>query len=484
MSDIKCFHCDLPVPSKTVYQLMIFNDMRRMCCPGCLAIAEFICSNGLDDYYHYRDRPALKGDEVIPKELSIFDTYDSNSLQQSVISHDKAGISKITLTIEGISCAACTWLIERHIKAIPGIRSFFVNLSTSKAQVSWDKKQLPLSKLLLEFTRIGYKASPYTVQKQEQLHQQEYKKGLQKIIIAGIGMMQVMMLAVALYLGKAGDLAVHHWVFIRFISFIVATFVLFFAAQDFFYSAWRSLKAKTLGMDVPISLSLGIAYCASIYNTIHNAGDIYFDSVCMFTFFLLVSRFLEMRARHRSCNTIYALQKLTVGMTTVVGIDHMEIKMPVNDLNIDDHILVKPGELIPVDGVVLEGDSCVDEAMLTGESYPASKKIGNTVLGGTYNIENALLIKVSKKAINSKFSTIVQLLEQAGSAKPSITNLADKVTGYFVMVVLLLTLVVSMIWLYVDTQNVLKIILSMLVITCPCALSLATPVAVTNCTNY
>jgi len=481
--DKKCFHCDLPVYDEK-FSILIDGVLRFMCCPGCLAVAQFIIENKLGDFYLFRDKPGYTINDKFFNDVSALDLYNEKQLQEKFIKESGDNVS-VVLAIEGITCAACTWLIERRLNEINGVRKISVNLSTCRAFVVFDIKLISLGFILNEFRRIGYLAFPYNPKEQEVFFKNEYRRELKKIIIAGISMAQVMMLSAALYIGEARDMRHEFWIFIRVISFLLTCPVLLFSARGIFVSAIRSLKSKTFGMDTTVSLSLIIAFFFSVINLFYGKGDVYFDSICMFTFFLLLGRFLEMRARHYSGEIIYSLQELRVNVATVF-IDSKrtctEI-IPVERLKIGDCVLVKPGEYIPVDGTVIDGGSSVDESMLTGESVPVYKGLFDNVVGGTVNIENILIMTVGKENGMSTIDMMIQLLEKAGSVKPGINILANIIAGYFVLIVLALTVIVTIIWLMLGHDNILNVILSMLVVSCPCALSLATPVAVTSSVN-
>ncbi|HFL8824289.1 MAG TPA: heavy metal translocating P-type ATPase [Candidatus Azoamicus sp. OHIO1] len=481
-----CFHCGLLIKSDCEFKIEINKVLRFMCCPGCLAVAEFILENNLNEYYSYREKPSPSIKESYFEDLKSFDIHDESEIQKDFINIKNNKIASVILLIDGISCAACTWLIERHLKNIRGIKIISLNLITRKAKIEWYIEELTLNLILKEIKKIGYSASPYTLKKQEKQYTEESKRLLKKLIVAGIGMMQVMMLAIALYMGKKMDMIESYKIFIRWISLIITTPILIYSAENIFYNAYKNLKMATLGMDVPIALSLLIAYFSSIYNMQYNLDHVYFDSISMFIFFLLIAKFLEMRARHNSSKIIHSLQKLSTGTATLINnINHInkQKKIKIDHLKYGDFILVKPGEIIPLDGIIKDGNGVIDESMLTGESKPVYKKSGMNVIGGTNNIDNILIIKVTKTKKKSKIASIIELLEQANLARPKITNTINKIAKYFVLATLSITTFVTIIWIYFGKDNILEITLSMLVVTCPCALSLATPMAITSCTN-
>ena len=386
------------------------------------------------------------------------------------------------MILEGIVCAACVWLNERHISALQGVVEFRVNYSTHRARVRWDDSQIKLSDILQAISAIGYLAHPFDAGRQEAVYKKERSNALKRLAVAGLGAVQVMMLAVALYAGDYSGMDSGLENFMRWVSMFIATPVVFYSAKSFFSSAWRDLKVRQLGMDVPVSLAIGLAYAASCWATINQSGQVYFDSVTMFTFFLLAGRFLEMGARQKAGQAAEELVKLLPAMATRITDDGDET-VAVSELMIGDQVRVKPGDSIPADGVIVEGRSSIDESLLTGESHPLAKTINEKVIGGTVNIESPLIIEVKKLGEDTVLASIQRLLDRAQTEKPSIAKTADRVAAYFVGFLLLLVTLVAAWWWQHDPDQAFWIALSLLVVTCPCALSLATPAAMTAATG-
>ena len=480
-----CYHCGLNVPQGSSYSTIIDGKPRDMCCPGCLAVAETIVNSGLDTYYKHRTENAYSPDissnelsDALLLELSLF---DEASVQESFVVTTENS-AEATLVIEGITCAACVWLLENHIKNISGVEKVHVNLTNHRARITWNTESSKLSTILAEIYRIGYQAHPYHPDKEEQLLEQETKRATRRLGIAGIGMMQTMMMAVALYGGALQGIENQYVTFIRWASLVIATPVVLYAARPFFQAAVRDLKTRHLTMDVPVSIAIGGAYLASIWATVTNSGDVYFDSVTMFTFFLLIGRFLEMKARHRTGRAGNSLLNL-LPASAIRMIDGEEQLISASDVKVGDLVLIKPGHIIPADGYIVNGSSSVDESALTGEYLPIRKENGENVVGGTINVENPITIKITQVGNETQLSAIVRLLERAQEDKPQVAKLADKVASYFVAAVLITASVVGIGWWLVEPAHAFWITLSVLVVTCPCALSLATPTALTAATG-
>jgi len=478
-----CFHCGLPVPPGADYAVEIRGEKRPMCCHGCQAVSQAIVDGGLVSFYDHRDGPSQRPEDLLPEQLQKLDLYDEDKLQQTFVEIDEDSLKSASLILEGITCAACVWLNERHVKALAGVVEFQVNYSTHRARVRWDDSQIHLSDILKAISAIGYIAHPFDASRQEAIYKKERRAALKRLAVAGLGAMQVMMLAVPLY-GMEGDAGFDPEMrtFLRWISMLLATPVVFYAAKSFFVTAWKDLKRRQLGMDVPVALAIGAAYTASVWSTIYDGPDVYFDSVCMFAFFLLSSRFLEMGARHRAGQAAEELIRLIPAVATRL-VNGREDIVAVDELRPGDTVLVKPGETIPIDGHVLEGVSSVDESLLTGESLPMLKKVGDDLTGGSVNVESPLTLCVDRVGEDTVVSGIVRLLDRAQTEKPSMARLADQVAAWFVGVILLIAGAVAFWWWQHDPMHAFAITLSVLVVTCPCALSLATPVAITAATG-
>lgn len=479
-----CFHCGLPCPESTSYSVKITDEERAMCCPGCQAVAQAIVDNSLEDYYKYRTEQSITADNLIPEELEQLQLYDNSKLQDQFVTSSSSHpeIKNASLILEGIICAACVWLNEQHVSHLTGVKSFSINYSTQRARISWDDSQIKLSEILKSISSIGYRAHPFDPGRHESIQKRERQRALIRLSVSGLGAMQVMMLAIALYAGDYSGIDSDMKLFFRWVSALIATPVVFYSAQTFFIGAWRDLKRKNLGMDVPVAIAIGGAYLASIWATLTNSGQVYFDSVTMFTFFLLLGRFLELRARQRSGEVADALVKLLPVMAARIGANGIE-QVLVNELNLNDSVRVKPGETIPADGVIIDGQTSIDESLVTGESYPLRRLENENVIGGTVNIESPIVIKITKIGEETVLAGIQRLLDRAQTEKPHIALLADKVASVFVGVILIVAAVVGFIWWQIDSERAFWIVLSMLVVTCPCALSLATPAAMTAATG-
>ncbi len=474
---LECYHCGEDVPVNTDFKVDILGETREMCCPGCEMVAQTIMDSGLESYYQYRTASAERVD-LVPDQLQSLIHYDNEEIQSDFVRQSDY-LSEVTLSLENISCAACAWLIEKQLSTEPGVHSIRVNTTTNRAQLRWDKEQARLSGLLAKIHRLGYKAAPFEADTQEAIYHKSMKQYLYRLGIAGLATMQVMMLAVALYLEVFGDLEPEFKNYFRWVSLIFATPVLLYSALPFYFNAWRSLKSFSLGMDVPVSIALIFAYVASLYATVTEQGEVFFESISMFTFFLLLGRFLEMRARRKAAAASGNLLKLIPAIATTIDGE----QKPVKSLKIGERIRVLPGEHIPADGVVLQKRIHVDESMLTGESVHVVKAVGDKVFAGTTNGDESFDLEVTSTKADSMLSSIVRLQDEAQLSKPKIAELADVVARYFVAVLLVIAAGTWFYWNQHEPDDAFWIMLAVLVATCPCALSLATPTAITCATS-
>lgn len=480
-----CFHCGLPIPADCNLQVTIAGTPRALCCPGCQAVAQTIVDIGMESYYEHREASppgTLQAPELVPEFLTELQDWDDPALQQSFVHSPDSGHREITLMVNGITCAACVWLVEQHLNRQDGIEQCQVNMSSHRARVVWNPGSTSLSRIIRAIAQVGYKAEPYNPVQQEAIIKRENRQSLLRMGLAGLGAMQVMMYAAGLYFGAWEGIDADHAVFLRWISGVVCTPVFFYSCIPFYQNAWRALKSRHLNMDVSVTLALVIAYCASWWSVFTNGPHIYFDSVSMFAFFLLLGRYLEMRVRHRSQRTSIRLSHSSIQTARRLDGSGNPVLIPAEKLRKGDRVLVRAGEVIPGDGRIVEGTSSLNESMLTGEHLPTPKTVGDDVTGGTLNIEQPLTLEILRDPQESTLSTLRRLLDRAESEKPTTTLVADRISSQFVAALLVVSVAVFSYWWFVDADRAFWIVLAVLVVTCPCALSLATPTAITAAT--
>jgi copper-(or silver)-translocating P-type ATPase len=477
-----CYHCGLPVPAGSHFHARVLGEVRQLCCPGCQAVAEAIVKGGLESYYQHRSDAAINPEalpKVLGEELALYDRAD---VQQPFVRHE-GDLASTSLMIEGISCAACGWLIERHVRNLAGVAEASLNLSNHRLQVRWSDTALPLSELLAELRRIGYAAHPYQADQAAERLASENRRSLRQLGVAGLLWMQVMMATMATWPEFNIDLSAGMDSILRWTALLLTTPIVFYCCTDFFKGALRDLRTRHLTMDVSVSLAITGAYLAGIWSTITGHGELYFDAVGMFALFLLAGRYLERRARERTAAATAQLVNLLPASCLRLDAAGQSERVLLSELKLGDRVLVQPGGLIPADGRILSGQSSIDESVLTGEYLPLPRARGDAVTAGTLNVEGPLTVAVDALGDDTRLSAIVRLLERAQSDKPKLAEIADRVSQWFLVIVLLAAAVVGLVWWYIDPQRAFWIVLALLVATCPCALSLATPTALTTATG-
>lgn len=476
-----CFHCGEPVPTGSDFTLEIKGIVQPMCCPGCQAVAQTILECGLASYYEHRTAPGIKG-ELVPSELAALTHYDLAEVQQEFVT-ETGTLREIQLSVEGLTCAACAWLIERHLMGLAGLHYVNVNTTTHRARIKWDPDKLSLSDILKGFAKIGYRAYPFQTHQQEALYAREVRSYMFRMALAGLGSMQVMMCAVALYMDLFISVEEEFMIYFKWISLLLSTPIMIYSAQPFYVGAWRSLKQGHLSMDVSVSLALIGAFVASIWATVFNTGEVYYDSITMFVFFLLLGRLLELRARRKASESSSNLARLVPIMATRIDAEG-EHEVPAKTLRVGDRVRVLAGATLPADGIITQGQASLNEAMLTGEQLPLLKQAGDPVFAGTISTDAPLEIRVNHPIEESRLAQIMRLQDSALDDKPAIAQLADVLSRHFILVLLLIAAAVWTFWHFHAPERAFWVTLSVLVATCPCALSLATPTALTSATAY
>lgn len=474
-----CFHCLQPIPKGVELTVEFEQQPQQVCCAGCQAVAETIIEHGLSAYYKHRDLDKPQQTPLLPEQLTDLDVYDHPDVQREFVRQLDGQLRQAALTVSNITCSACAWLIERELQHNPGIHKAVVNLSSQRLQVTWDPQQLSISDMIRQLAHIGYQALPFQPNQQEQRFSQQRKGFIRRLGLAGLATMQVMMLAFALYFGVVSDLDDTTREYIWAVSLLFSTPVILYSAQPFYKGALRALQAKQLNMDVPVSIALLGAYTASVYAVFKGSGEVYFESISMFTFFLLSGRYLELLAKERALR--YATNRLTLmpqlaNRETADGTESVAVKQLQNG----DVIVVNPGETIAADGQLLSAEAWVDESLLTGESVPNRRTQGQTVVAGSINQQSAIRLKVTAAAQQTVLAGIVAMQDSALADKPRVQQVIDKVASYFVSAILLIATLTFLTWWWFAPEHALWVTLAVLVATCPCALSLAAPTAITG----
>jgi len=476
LADSSCYHCGLPVAPASHWQVTIDGAPRSMCCPGCEAVAQGIVDSGLTSYYRSRTDFAPRSDsaQLVPPQFALYDKGASG------------GEADAVFTLEGIRCAACVWLIERRLAQVPGVRAAQVNVSTERLHVEWDGAVCKPSDIVTALHAIGYTAYPFEAARHGEQLERTRKTLFRQLFVAGLSMMQVMMYALPAYIAEDGTMDQSMVLLMQWASLLLTVPAVMYSAQPFFRAALAGIRARVPGMDLPVAIGITAAFGASMLATLRGSGEVYYDSVTMFIFLLLASRYLELLARRKASRALDALGRaLPASALRMAGWPAARETAMVGaaELRAGDVILVPAGEAIAADGIILEGATEIDLALLTGESRAQARAAGAQVPGGAVNTAQAIVVEVTRAASDSTLARLVRLAERAGMGKPQIALWADKVAAWFVAGLLLLTVIVYFAWQLVDPARALQVAIAVLVVSCPCALSLATPSALAAATD-
>lgn len=468
-----CFHCGLPVNNKNRVKKIILDEPREFCCYGCGSVCEMIYESGLEGFYQRTpDGQLLAPPPEPPQETSL---YDIDEIQSEFV-HELGNARDMHLIVEGIHCSACVWLIERSLSKLPGIIDVKVNLTNKRLFVRWDNTQNKISNIIEHLGSIGYAATPFNPETAEGAIQKQNRALLLRMAFAAFSMMNLLWVSIALYSGAdQGEFKqLFHWV-----GFTLATPTLLYSGWPFLKGAWTGLRHLNLTMDVPIAIGATATYSYSVFVTISQTtvGEVYYDTVVNFIFVILVGRFLEAKSKRHAVAATQRLMDLQPRVANVIRDNETHI-VPIRAIQLDETILVKPGEKIPVDGIIISGQSSIDEALLSGESVPVKKRAGDSLSAGTVNTENTLTVKVTATLRNTSLGKIISLVEEAQASKAPIQCIADQIVPWFVAVTLFLATATFVYWFSDGIEYALLAATSVLIITCPCAFGLATPMSI------
>ena len=470
-ADATCFHCGDPVPAP----MLAANPdagQRLFCCAGCEAAAEWIGQARLDDYYRLRTGPAAR----VAAEPADLSTWDRADVQQQHV-RELDGNREIVLLTDGMRCAACAWLIDRALAREPGVIEVAANAVTGRIRVVWNPQSTRLSLALQRLAALGYRPYLASGQARERARRAERNRSLLRLGLAGLGAMQAMMFAEALYLDTSGEMPLATRDFFRWITFMVSTPVVFYAGWPFLDGAWRELRHRRLGMDTLIAGSTLLAYFASVVETVRGGQHVWFDAAVMFVFLLLAARMLEQRARNLATAQVDALARARPALATRERDDGSREVVPISSLALGDVACIAAGDTVPADGSLLDGPAQFEEALLTGEAHPVAKSPGDAVYAGTVCGARPARVRVSGVGSATRLSQVERLVEHAQAQRPALARAADAVAHHFVLGLLVAAVIVHVAWRFHDPARAFEVTLALLVISCPCALSLSVPAA-------
>ena len=473
---MNCYHCQQPVPAG----IHITDDHgHAYCCHACEAVAHIISAHHLEQYYQVRDRPAPRPEH--PYDPAHWQAYDLPEIAAQYTYKD-GDDQEIHLYIDGLHCAACTWLISHALQDAHGISHTRINLGTGRAEIRW--RDTPLSAILATIASLGYTPNLHTPDEEDNKQRRERNHDLLRLIVAGLGMMQVMMFATGLYTGAWHGIDHEYEQLLRWISLLCSAPVMLYSGYPYLKNAWLGLRHRQPNMDLPIALACAGAWLASLYHTLIGRGEIYYDGVTMFIFFISISRYLEAHTRRRARHNQQHFARLLPDAVYKYN-DRGEAQLvPLPAIQPGDHIRVLPTHTIPVDGEITHGASRIDENMLTGESTPQYKNVGDRVHAGSTNLQSPLDIRVSQTGQQTTLAAIRRISARAEQHRSPQIDRNQALAQQTVLAVLILAAAGYLLWQWIDPARAFDIALAILVATCPCALSLATPTVLTAALNH
>ena len=469
--DAACTHCGLPVPAGYIEP----GGERQFCCAGCRTAYAILHEHGLDRYYDLperRDRPVRASGRQ-------YDEFDHSAFHALYVSATADGLARVELYLEGVHCASCVWLVERVPLVVPGVVRAELNIRRSLATIEWDDRATPLSAIARALDSLGYPAHPFRGTAQENHRRREDRSAMVRIGVAGAISINVMLASLALYSGWWSGMEAQYARFFRWTALVLTIPALLWPGRVFFVSALAAVRARTLHMDLPIAVALAAGFARGVVNTVADAGPVYFDGVAMLVFLLLCGRYLQLRGQRAAADAAELLFAITPSTARVVGADGAIRETPAEGLVPGDLIDVRAGDTLPADGVVESGVSSLNLALLTGESRPVSSRPGDEVFAGTLNVASALRIRVTQAGETSRLAKLVRQVEEGARRRAPVVLLADRLSGWFTAAVLVLAALVYVVWMNIDPSQAVDNAIALLVVTCPCALALATPLAVT-----
>ncbi|TXK62567.1 heavy metal translocating P-type ATPase [Alkalisalibacterium limincola] len=470
MAHTACFHCGEALPGGHPVE-SLDGTPRAFCCHGCAGAARWIRDAGLGDYYRIRDVEGLR----VGEERADYSAWDRADVLAGH-SRETATGREITVLVEGMRCAACAWLIDRALRRLPGIDDVRANAVTGRVVIAWNPDRMPISQALEALASIGYRPHLAPGEALERERRRENRTMLIRLGVAGLGMLQAMMFAEALYLDFDNQMPVATRDFFRWIAFLLATPVVFYSGWPFISGMLREVRFGRLGMDTLVASSVLLAYGASLVETLRGGPHVWIDAAVMFVFLLLAARALEAFARHRANAAVDTLSRARPALAWRLDGAGRSEQVPLASLAVGDIVRVPGGETVPADGVLLD-DGEFDEALLTGESHPVPRRVGEPVLAGSSCRGAATRLRVERTGQDTRLSHLVRLVEEAQNQRPRVAQVAEAFASRFVVSLFVIAALVFATWWHIAPERAFEVMLAVLVISCPCALSLAIPTA-------
>jgi P-type Cu2+ transporter len=470
---IICTHCDLPVPKGLVRA----GESEQFCCEGCRAAHAVIMGCGLGQYYtHLAAIDADKRAANTPRKT--YTDFDDKAFLDRWATRRPDGLTTVELYIEGVHCAACVWLIERLERLVEGVVSARLNLSQSVAHIVWDESKVPLSTIAKTIATLGYTPHAARGDGARQIRIRENRTFLIRIAAAGFLAANVMLVSIALYGEMWGSMQENFQTLFRWTAAALAGVSLAWPGAVFFRGALGAIRARGWSLDMPIALALSIGGISGLANTIRGSGEIYFDSLTMLVFLLLIGRWLQVRQQRSALDAVELMSALTPRTVRIVEDDTIR-ETSIEAVEPACIVEVRAHESIPVDGVITSGTTTIDTAILTGEPIPVPASVGDAVSAGSVNISSTVRIEALAVGETTRIGRVMRLVEQLTSRKGRVQTRVDRLAGWFVLAVVSLAAITLVAWSRVGFEVAIEHAVALLIVTCPCALALATPLAST-----
>jgi Cu2+-exporting ATPase len=469
---VDCSHCGLPVAPADV----VPESPQQFCCNGCAAVFAAIHDQGLERYYQLRSQAGKSAPtRASGRNYKELDDPAFSNLHVRVL---PSGLSQVELYLEGVHCSACVWIVERLTLILPGVMGSRLDLHRSSAEIVWDSSQVALSEIARKIDQFGYPVHPFRGAATRLLRRQEERTLLMRIGLAWAVSGNVMMMSLSLYAGWFSDMDADTTQLFRWVSMLVTVPSITWAARPFYQGAWSALRNRLLHMDLPVAIGLTAGYLGGAWNVFRGEGEIYFDSVASLIFLLLVGRWVQVRQRRQASDAAELLFSLAPGSAHLVDPHGGVADVAIERVQAGDLVEVRSGETFPADGIIELGRTSVDASVLTGESRPVDVGVGDRVHAGTTNVASQVRVRTEHTGEGTRVGKLMQAVEEASRRRAPIVALADAIVGRFVAVILSLALITALLWLYLDPAMALDNAVALLIVTCPCALGLATPLAV------
>jgi Cu2+-exporting ATPase len=468
-----CTHCALPVPAG----LIEADSERQFCCNGCRTVYSILHEQGLDQYYRVRDAIDAEPRPAKPT-LARYEELDDPAFHAATVRTNDQGGCETELLLEGVHCAACVWLIERLPRVLSGVTESRVQIRTRIARVTYDPGSTTLSAVARALDSLGYPVHPARGQAARDARTREDRTFLIRVAVAGALAGNIMLLAVALYGGHIFGIDPLWDTVFRWVSMALGVTSLLWPGRTFFRGAMAALRTRTAHLDLPIAIALGAGGAWGVVNTVRGSGEIYFDSLAVLTFLLLVGRWVQHRQQRTAADEVGLMLTLTPTSATLVEDAGTTRRVPIESVTPGSTVEVAPGDAVPADGVVTVGSSSIDASLLTGESRPVPVGPGDAVAAGSVNTSSVIRVRVQAVGEHTRVARLMRLVSDASERKAPIVQLTDRIAGRFVVIVLTLAVLTTVFWsLRVDAHTALEHATALLIVTCPCALGLATPMA-------